>query len=82
MMVKIYRWIEYSALFLAGFSVVFIFLSVFLSLLFAALSTIVASIGMILYVLNSNRLCFSKIMLYSLFMASAPLLLVFFGAIK
>ncbi|MCX7728211.1 MAG: hypothetical protein N2203_01960 [Bacteroidia bacterium] len=79
---KVYKWVEYGSLIFAFISIVLLFVSVFFSLFFAALSAVVSSVGMLIYVFNSDKLGFSKILLYSLFISSVPLMIVFFRAIK
>lgn len=79
---KVYRRIEFIAVFLSFVSVLFLFFNHFVSLFLAGWSAIIASAGMLMYALKSDRLYFSKLLLYSLLISSVPLLIIFFKAFK
>lgn len=81
MMVKLgsgHNWMEWTSVLFALLSVIFIFVHLFYSLLFASIGAIIASIGMFLYTLNPYRRAFSKTLWYALLISSIPVIVIFF----
>lgn len=80
--IKVFRFIEYTAIILAFLSIVGLFFNHFLSMFLAGLTALLSSIGMFIYIIKSNQLSFSKLLLYSLILSSVPMFIIFFKMIK
>lgn len=81
-LVKWYKNLEWLSLILALVSVLFLFVNWVLSVLFAGLGEVAASMAVLMYLYKPKEISFSGRVLWGLFFSSFTILILFFKMLK